>query len=168
MAFAADAPRDIDFDKRPAYLDDNVIVLTFDDGPDRSTRPRCWTFSRPERQGDLLHQHRQLRRSGRRRALNVMSAWSTRPRLTCAACTAGAWGRWTRRWKPGIAGVERDGRSISARQVRADLVAHPLASPRGRRRKAPCRAQQGVGCGLQHAVHIGWAVDTLDSSCRGG
>jgi len=166
---AAGGYPEIDFSDKPSYLPDNVIVLTFDDGPDWTNTAKIldvlaerdvkatffintenWSNvnTEPEMQ-DLV---RRMVNEGHELANHTVRHLSL-PTLSAADDEAE------------IAGVENTVNTIfGAAAPRLTLFRAPFGEPyqdhMGYDQVAPIVAE--------HAVHIGWAIDTKDYECPVG
>jgi MYXO-CTERM domain-containing protein len=165
---AGGAYPEIDFSERPDYLPDNVVVLTFDDGPDwnhtatvldiLADRGAKATFfintenwsnvnTEPAMQ-DLV---RRMVTDGHELANHTVAHLSL-PSLSGGQIEAQ------------IGGVEDTVQNIfGADAPRLTLLRAPFGQPyqtgQGFEDVAPIAAE--------HAVHIGWAIDTFDYNCAG-
>jgi peptidoglycan/xylan/chitin deacetylase (PgdA/CDA1 family) len=175
-ASAAVTPQDIDFTAKPPYLDNNVIVLTFDDGPDLTSTPKVldvlkqkgvkatffintnnWDGPVDSSAGlkDLI---KRIVNEGHELANHTIH----HPHLAGMSAAD---------IEKEIAGVEQTVNAIfGATAPKLTLFRTPYGEPyAGANPGAPSANLAKVQAVVsKHAVHIGWAIDTLDWSFTAG
>ena len=171
----ATAPNaEIDFDPHPDYLPDNVVVLTFDDGPDWNNTARVLdvlrdkdvkaaffinteNWSNVNTDGPMRDLVRRMVNEGHELASHSVHHQHMGS-LSADAVEAE------------LRGVEDTVNSvIGAGAPRMTLFRAPFGEPyQGNDPSWPSPAYQLVApIVAQHAVHVGWAIDSFDYACAG-
>lgn len=165
---------EIDFDNTPDYLPSNVVVLTFDDGPDWNNTARVLdvlqdknvkasffinteNWSNVNTDGPMRDLVRRMVNEGHELASHSVHHLSM-PSLSAAQVEAE------------LTGVETTVDSvIGAGAPRMTLFRAPFGEPyQGNDPSWPSPGYQLVApIAAQHAVHIGWAIDSFDYACAG-
>ena len=157
---------EIDFSARPSYLDPNVIVLTFDDGPDRTYTPQVLDILRDKgvKASFFINTDNQtmVASDGAAQALlrRIVSeshelATHTVHHLDLAVQSA-------EKIEEEIVGVEATVRAVfGAGAPPLTLLRAPFGRPY--QSAAGSAAYQKVAPVVaRHAVHVGWAIDSND------
>jgi peptidoglycan/xylan/chitin deacetylase (PgdA/CDA1 family) len=157
---------EIDFAARPSYLDPNVIVLTFDDGPDRTYTPRVLDILRDEgvKASFFINTDNQTMVASDGAAQGLLRrivaeghelATHTVHHLDLAVQSA-------EKIEEEIVGVEATVRAVfGAGAPPLTLLRAPFGRPY--QSAAGSAAYQKVAPVVaRHAVHIGWAIDSND------
>ena len=157
---------EIDFAARPSYLDPNVIVLTFDDGPDRTYTPQVLDILRDKavKSSFFINTDNQtmVASDGAAQALlrRIVAeghelATHTVHHLDLAVQSA-------EKIEEEIIGVEATVKTVfGAGAPRLTLLRAPFGRPY--QSAAGSAAYQKVAPVVaRHAVHVGWAIDSND------
>ena len=175
LVTAAAPYAEIDFAARPGYLPKNVVVLTFDDGPDWTNTARVLdvlrqknakaTFFINTRNWSNVDTEEPMRNLVRRMVNegHELASHSVGHQHMASLSTSAI--------ENEIAGVERTVRSIfGSRAPRLTLFRAPFGEPyQGNNPSNPRAGYRKVAPVVaRHAVHIGWAVDSFDYNCAPG
>jgi peptidoglycan/xylan/chitin deacetylase (PgdA/CDA1 family) len=166
---------EIDFSTRPSYLPNNVVVLTFDDGPDWNNTARVLdvlqqknaratffintvNWSNVDTDAPMQELVRRMVREGHELANHSVRHLSL-PSLSAA------------RIEEEVVGVQNTvNRVIGAGAPRLTLFRAPFGEPyQGSDPNFPSPGYQLVAPVVaRHAVHIGWGIDSFDYRCAMG
>jgi peptidoglycan/xylan/chitin deacetylase (PgdA/CDA1 family) len=171
-AATGDAP-EIDFAAKPSYIANNIIALTFDDGPDYASTPKVldilkannvkatffvntinWVNVDKEQQGkDLI---KRIVAEGHSLANHTVH----HPHLG---------GMTPDQIEAEIAGVEKTVAGILGEGApKLTLFRTPYGEPYAGAAPGDATVKKVAAVVSKHAVHIGWAADTLDWSFKPG
>jgi peptidoglycan/xylan/chitin deacetylase (PgdA/CDA1 family) len=166
---------EIDFSTRPSYLPENVVVLTFDDGPDWNNTARTLdvlrdknvkstffinteNWSNVNTDAPMQELVRRMVREGHELASHSVHHLSL-PTLSAS------------RIEEELVGVEQTvNRVVGPGAPRMTLFRAPFGEPyQGNDPNFPSPGYQLVApIVARHAVHIGWAIDSFDYRCTMG
>ena len=171
QAAAAGDPLEIDFTAKPAYIPNNVIVLTFDDGPDTVNTPKVLdilkekgvkatffintiNFSNVDKEPAAQAIIKRIVAEGHELANHTIH----HPHLATLSPSA---------IEMEVAGVEQSVAKIfGANGPKLTLLRAPYGEPYTDGNPNGAKQKLVSGVVSKHAVHIGWAIDTLDWQCK--